>query len=170
VTVDDEQHRRREAFDRKHAHLNRSLSALASLRERIAPSVAIDVKHGGEWLQHSGVHPLVDVRCSRGHKLGGVWATSEGGLFVAWPSVSRRYEAEAGRWIATESEDSRRRLVADLVAEEAPFALDDKLLVACPCRGVRELPPGTRAKLASSFQQASRSRAVKWRLDEGPLP
>jgi hypothetical protein len=157
--TDDDLVRRRQAFDRKYAHQQRSLAALGALREQLGIAAPTEGS-GQEWLKDRGVGPLVDLRCRKQHKLGGIWRTDAGPLFVAWPEVSTQQEGRDRSWTVTVG-TSRRRGVVDLVTDDDPHANDRPLRVACDCHGLRSLPVGARAALATAYRQASGGRPSK---------
>jgi hypothetical protein len=157
--TDDDLVRRRQAFDRKNAHQERSSAALDALREQLGVAAPTDGS-GQEWLKDSGVKPLVDLRCRKHRKLGGVWRTDAGPIFVAWPEVSAQQEGRDMSWTVTVG-DSRRRGVVDLVSDDDPHANDRPLRVACECHGLRSLPVGARSALARAYSEASGGRPTK---------
>lgn len=162
---DDDLAQRREAFDRKHAHRERSLAALGRLRVQLGLAAPTE-GFGQEWLKDSGVKPLVDLRCMNRCKLGGVWRTDSGGVFVAWPEVSEEQEARDMSFTVTAG-DSRRRGVVDLVTDDDPYANDRPLRVSCKCHGLRLLPVGARSALARAYTEALAGRPR--RVVEGDL-
>ena len=157
---------RRDAFDMEIAHHVRSLAALESLREDRRIPKDLNSGHGLEWLLSQGPKPLVDVRCTRGHKLGGVWRTPAGGVFASWPEVSSRREGRTRPWIMTGPRRSRRRMIVDLLAEQDSFATDARLEVSCDCRGLRSMPSGTRQRLVTAYRLALAGRPVRFDVDE----
>ena len=164
MTTEDEAEARRAAFARKHAHESRSLAALDWVRESL--KIPQDTEgYGFQWLKTSGVKPLLDVRCSNGHKLGGVWRTEAGGVFVAWPEISSGQEIRSRQFTMTAGA-SRRRAVVDLVADDDPYAVDARLRASCDCRGLRSLPEGTRALLASAYATALTGRPSRLTVEE----
>jgi hypothetical protein len=154
---------RLDAINVKRAHSERSLAALESLREELGIRKYLNSRHGLEWLLTEGPRPLIDVRCTRGHKLGGVWRTPAGALFAACPEVSPGRQWREGRYIVG---DGRHRMIVDLVAEQDPFATDTQLRVSCDCRGLRSVPSGTRQRLAAAYERALASRRERFVVNE----
>lgn len=154
---------RLDALNVRRAHSERSVAALESFREELGIRKYSNSRHGLEWLLTEGPRPLIDVRCTRGHKLGGVWRTPAGALFAACPEVSPGRQVRARHFIVG---DGRHRAILDLVAEQDPFATDTRLWVSCDCRGLRSVPSGTRQRLAAAYERALAGRRERFVVNE----